>query len=261
MFHLVAHAVAGTRLFQDWTEAQALWDRLARVPGLRALVLMPNHVHLVSAVADARAFDTARRAFARWRNNWRGQAGAVWQERPTVEALPDALHARRTTRYVHLNPCRARLVTCPAAWPFSTHRDALGLSLKPVRKREPDPVAFHAYVSADPSCSVNGTPYPGNRMQTERVPVERLAGAVSELARMPLEQVRARGPERALWISAARSLTSWSGAEIARAVGVHRSQVTRCAPLPAATVAALERALADERFPGLVAGDLRLRHR
>lgn len=36
---------------------------------------------------------------------------------------------------MHPNPCRARLVADPLAWPFSTHRDAVGLAVDPVVPR------------------------------------------------------------------------------------------------------------------------------
>jgi len=75
MLHLVAHAVPGTLLFRDWTEAHALWQRLARVTGVRALVLMPDHVHLVRTCEDPGDFGIALQAFARWRSRWRGRAG------------------------------------------------------------------------------------------------------------------------------------------------------------------------------------------
>ncbi len=261
MFHLVAHAFRGTRLFNCWEEACALWQRLARVPGLRALVLMPDHVHLLSSSGDAHAFDAALRAYAQWRNHRRGVRGRVWEARPPPEALPDRKHARRTLRYVHLNPCRSRLVACPAAWPFSTHRDALGLALSPVREKAPDPVDLHRYISSDPSACVTGTPFPGDALRMDRPDLQALAGAVSELARVPLTRVFQRSPERQLFVGAARALTSWSGVEIARVAGVHPSQVARAGWPPRQVNAKLVRMLADERFPGLAERDPRLRRR
>ncbi len=261
MFHFVAHSTPGTLLFTDWTEARALWQRLRSVPGLRALMLMPNHIHLISSVADERAVTIALRSYARWRNHHRGQHGPVWQPRPPADPLPDPKHARRSIRYLHLNPCRARLVPCPAAWPFSTHRDALGLALDPVRERVSDAPGFHSYVSSDPSVSVTGTPYPGDRLRGDRIPMARLAGAVSELARAPLADVYARPHGRRLLIGVARELTSWSGGDIAVAVGVHRSQVARAPQPPRGVCEQVARMVADERFPGLIDRDPRLRRR
>lgn len=52
------------------------------------------------------------------------------------------------------------MVTDPLSWAFSTHRDACGLALDPVRKRVPDVHRFHRYVSADPTVAVDGTLLP-----------------------------------------------------------------------------------------------------
>ncbi|NOY27076.1 MAG: hypothetical protein GXP62_14500 [Oligoflexia bacterium] len=249
MFHLVAHARPASKLFSDWEEAAALWARLGRVPAIRSMVLMPSHVHLISSMGDPRALDDALRAYALWRNHHRGQRGSVWAPRPPPELLPDPKHIRRTHRYVHLNPCRARLVPCPLAWPFSTHRDALGLTLNPIRPRESNVVAFHDYVSSDPSCKVGGTPYPGDRILTDHLPLQALAGAVSEFARVPLAWVHRSGSVRSLWIGAAKSLTLWSGAHIAREIGVSPATVSSTPKAAHPVATKLARLVADDRFP------------
>src|SRR5687768_8844119 len=51
MFHLVAHATSHTFLFHTWAEGLMLWERiLTEVPRPEALVLMPDHVHLLHDV-------------------------------------------------------------------------------------------------------------------------------------------------------------------------------------------------------------------
>ncbi len=259
MFTFVAHAVHNTRLFADWEEASALWLRIVlRGPGLRGLVLMPNHLHLDSTSGDPKPLDLALRAFALWRNHHRGEAGAVWAARPAPEALSGPKHIRRNLRYLHLNPCRARLVACPAAWPFSTHRDCLGLAAAPARPRVSDPFAFHAYVSGDPSCAVEGTPYPSARLAEDRIPLGRIAAAVSEYLRRPLSEVYAPGKARRTFLAAARSLTDWSGAAIADHAGCSRALVSRTRPLETRAASAIARMAADDRFWGLRDQDPRL---
>ena len=100
-----------------------------------------------------------------------------------AEPLVDATKARRTVRYVHLNPCRAHLAVDPLAWPFSTHRDRLGCAARPVLPQARDPEAFHRYVSSDPSVDPTGTPLPARALATRDL--DRLAEAVSSAARTP----------------------------------------------------------------------------
>jgi len=70
-----------------------------------------------------------------------------------------------------LNPCRDGLVRDPLAWPWSTHRDAVGAVAEPwvtaatlarelARPRNGFEGWLHRYVSADPSVAVTGTPFP-----------------------------------------------------------------------------------------------------
>jgi hypothetical protein len=260
MHTFVAHAVGRTRLFHDWGEAAALWSRITTgVPGVRALVLMPDHLHLDQTSPDGAALGRALRSFARWRNAHRGEAGPVFRRRPAPRALAGRQHVRRNLRYIHLNPCRAGLVRCPLAWPFSTHRDALGLTLSPARERVGEPERFHAYVSADPTCGVVGTALPAHPAGGE-TSLDAVAGAVSELLRVPLPWLCRRGAPRRVFISVARAVTSASTREIAAFAGLDGSGAG-VARVPAAspTVARLvSRVAADPRFPGLVERDPRL---
>lgn len=258
MHHHVAHARG--LAFRDWREGRALWDRIAqRLPGTRAVVLMPDHVHVLATSADPRPFDDGLRAYALWRNRSRGEHGPVWQPHPPVETLANATHHRRSVRYLHLNPCRAGLADCPAAWPLSTHRELLGLAGTAIRERDRDPVAFHAYVSGDPSVHVQGSEYPGGRLCTDRPDLDALAAAVSEWARAPLSSLRQRGRARRTFIGAARALTSWPHAEIAAWARVHKAQISRTPPLSQKAAAAIARMIGDPRFPGLVHRDPRIR--
>ncbi|MCK6505946.1 hypothetical protein L6R53_21595 [Myxococcota bacterium] len=171
---------------------------------------MPDHVHVVVGADAKGALIEAARAFARARA-WRGHRGPLWEEVPPAEPLVDRDKQRRTVRSVHLNPCRARLVDCPLAWPLSSYRDLLGL-----------------------------------------------AGAVSEWRRVPLARLLDHRLERAWLLAAARTMTTWSGAEIARAYGVGGAAVSRARRLRPEEVSVLARLVADPRTPGLVQRDPRL---
>ncbi len=123
MQHIVAHTVPPHWLIHDWHEAAELWRRLQRLGPLRAAVIMPDHVHLVLRSVHWPSWLGCLSGYARWRNHRRDEHGrCVWLPAPPAQAIQSHQHLQTTIRYVHLNPCRAKLVSDPLAWPFSTHR-------------------------------------------------------------------------------------------------------------------------------------------
>lgn len=256
MFHLVARGADGRLLFRTWPEAARLWSVLwTAVPDGVAATLMPDHLHLV-APADVRAaLAQALAGYGRWRNHTRGESGPVIEPLPAAEALVDRDKLRRTVRYVHLNPCRAQLVRDPLAWPFSTHRDAVGLACPPVVRPRPDPAGFHAYVSGDPSVDVGGTPLPDYTRST--ADPEAVLRAVSALWRAPRSALARRGPARTAFLRASRALCPTAGPEVVAALaGTSRSAVFRAAHGDV-DLEPIRRALGDDRFAALGDGDLR----
>ena len=83
---------------------------------LWAYCLMPNHVHLIAVPESAdslrRAIGEAHRRYTRRVNFREGWRGHLWQGRFASFPMDDA-HALAATRYIELNPVRARLVRKP----------------------------------------------------------------------------------------------------------------------------------------------------
>ena len=108
MFHLVARAVGHTLLFRSWREGLHLWDTVVKAaPGLDALCLMPDHIHLLHESDVRERLAAALSGFARWRTAARGVRGPVFQPLPAPEPLVDDEQVRRSVRCVHLDPVRA----------------------------------------------------------------------------------------------------------------------------------------------------------
>lgn len=263
MDHLVAHALDGTLLFRTHEEARALFDLVvATFPDAVAFCVMPDHVHIV---APSGGWDRLRHlvsAYARWRNARRGECGKVWRPVPPPEGLPDSQHLRRTVRYVHLNPCRAGLAADPLAWPWSTHRDATGFAVPPVREREHEPGRFHRWVSGDPSVAVDGTILPEGAWGTVRF--EQVRDAVAGVSRLPASALTRRGPARTLALTAAWVLDVRDARMLAEELQIALSGVYRTvegAPPRSLThrhpaLHACVRAVGDPRFEALAPGDL-----
>jgi REP element-mobilizing transposase RayT len=116
----------------DHELASWLWQRLRTMfPDVLAAVLMPDHLHLLlrdlAEVAQQRLRDLVRAL--RRRNHAAADIRWLPVEMPT--SVPNAKHAARQVRYLHLNPCRDGLAYDPLAWPWSTHRDAVGAVAEP----------------------------------------------------------------------------------------------------------------------------------
>jgi putative transposase len=85
--------------------------------------LMPNHVHLILAPQSeaglAIALSETHRRYSRainFRQHWRG---FLWQGR--FASFPmDGNHVLAAAQYVEMNPVRAKLVSTPEAWPWSS---------------------------------------------------------------------------------------------------------------------------------------------
>lgn len=258
MIHCVARARVGTLLFHTWTEARALWERMKRVPHLGYLVLMPDHVHAAVESKAVDGFARAMQAYAQWRNRSRGERGRVWRS-SAVSPVRGRQHERRTIRYIHLNPTRKGLVQDPLAWPFSTHRDCVGLALPPIRRSVGDPCRFHAQVSSDPTVDPQGTELPSapDSSILEQISLEQILAAVSSLTRTPESGLYRRGPSRVLLVRAAKILTGHSSAEIAEMIGVSRWTVTRTPTHFDRSIRLVRTVLLDPRFALLHEADLR----
>lgn len=217
MFHVVARTLDRRPLWITDAEGVALWDRVLRAcPEPVAVVLMPDHVHVLHRT------DVRTRLAAALSGHTRslGHAGTLVAPLPESHPITDDQKLRRQIRYVHLNPY--------------------------VRA---DPPRFHAWVSADGAVDVAGTELPVERVQLPTP--EEVLHAVSAVTRTPLPELGRRGPPRALYLRAARTLTDASARAIAGLVGTSHSTVLAHPPSTERDVRLVARVAGDPRFPAL----------
>lgn len=260
MFHLVARAVKGRLLFRNHRAAQALWRHVVDAcPGLVALCLMPDHLHLQHPRDVRVSLGAALSGYARWRNARVGRSGPLFETLPEAEPLVDEQKIRRSIRYILLNPCRAGLVRDPLEWAWSTHRDSVGLTAWPACAPARDPSSFHAYVSSDPTVAVDGTLLPyGDARFGAGPPLDLVLEATSALTRTPVSLLVQRGPARSLLLRAARTLTEATTSEVAARIVLDPRTVRRAPSSSDALTRRIERVLGDRRFPLLDDRDLGL---
>jgi len=102
---------------------------------LLAFALMPNHVHLVIQVSPdgspSDAMHWISTSYTRYFNERHQRVGHLYQGRFFSNLVNRDAYLFEVTRYVHLNPVRARLVEQPSAYPWSSYRAYLGLEQDP----------------------------------------------------------------------------------------------------------------------------------
>ena len=87
--------------------------------------LMDNHIHLlVEPVADgnlSKAMEEASKAYAKYFNKKYGRVGHVFQGRFKSFLIQDDRYFFACSRYIDLNPVKARIVDSPKQFPWSGH--------------------------------------------------------------------------------------------------------------------------------------------
>ncbi len=93
---------------------------------IHAYVLMTNHVHLVASPGHVQALprmmQTLGRRYVGWFNFVHRRSGTLWEGRYKATLVDTEAYLFACLRYVELNPVRARMVSAPADYRWSSHR-------------------------------------------------------------------------------------------------------------------------------------------
>lgn len=93
---------------------------------LHAYVLMTNHVHLLLSPCDTEGASTMMQRlgqrYVQYFNRRHGRTGTLWEGRFRSCLVQDERYFLICHRYIELNPVRARMVSAPADYPWSSHR-------------------------------------------------------------------------------------------------------------------------------------------
>jgi hypothetical protein len=219
VLHLVARTRCRDGSLAAFPLAADLWAGLRRAfPDALAAVIMPDHVHVVTSSASAAHARNRMRAVLSGARRHRCGAWLRWEPVPEPVVVADNKHLRRQIRYVVLNPCRSGLARDPLEWLWSTHRDAVGAAVDPwvtgarlASALGEAPVGFsprwHAYISADPSVAIPGTPFPTAARPSDvaRVPLTRIVAASAAAHRVPIAALARRGPSRSTFLGLAQA--------------------------------------------------------
>jgi len=110
-------------------EAQERWGVV-----VHGYCLMTNHYHLEIESPEgplSKPVQWLNQTHASYVNRTAGRDGHLFQGRFKSVVVEADAHLHELTRYVHLNPVRARMVKHPADYRWSSYRDYLGLRRVP----------------------------------------------------------------------------------------------------------------------------------
>jgi len=96
---------------------------------LYAYVLMPNHFHLLleqERFPLSRLMQVLLTGYARWHNLRYQQIGHLFQGRYRALLCAKESYLLELTRYIHLNPVRAKIVESPELYPWSSYQAYVG---------------------------------------------------------------------------------------------------------------------------------------
>ena len=109
---------------------------------VEAVVLLPDHIHWVITLPEGDAdFSTRMRVFKGRFTHWYLEAGAsdtgrsrsrirkrertVWHRRFWEHTIRSRNEFERICNYIHYNPVKHGLVSCPHAWPYSSFEQSV----------------------------------------------------------------------------------------------------------------------------------------
>jgi len=133
-YHVIARGNRQQPIFHGEEEYQkfldSLGDNVSRYHfHLYAYVLMPNHFHLLleqEAFPLSRLMQVLLTGYAHWHNRRYRQIGHLFQGRYRALLCAKESYLLELTRYIHLNPVRAKIVKSPELYPWSSYQAYLG---------------------------------------------------------------------------------------------------------------------------------------
>jgi putative transposase len=134
LYHVTSRGWERRLVVRDDRDRQrwlGLLDRVATrcVWRVFAWVLMGNHFHLYLRTPQANlsaGMHDLNSGYASGFNRRHHRCGALFQGRFKAVLVEDDSHALELTRYIHLNPVRARIVDRPEEYGWSSYQDFLG---------------------------------------------------------------------------------------------------------------------------------------
>jgi putative transposase len=139
VYHVTSRGNERSTIFRDDSDRRRFLEFLGRVVtrerwALHAHCLMGNHYHLLLETPLgnlSRGMQRLNGRYTQYFNVRHRRAGHLLQGRFKAILVERDAHLVELTRYVVLNPVRARIVPAAERWPWSNYRATAGLATKP----------------------------------------------------------------------------------------------------------------------------------
>jgi REP element-mobilizing transposase RayT len=260
LYHVTARGNARQPIFRDDDDRRAFVENLGRVCEryswrIWAWCLMDKHFHLLLETAQAtlsRGMREVNGVYTQAFNRRHRRVGQVLQGRYKAVLVDKERYLLEVSRYVVLNPVRARVVRSAADWPWSSYRATVGRTTAPDWLASSETLAMfgtdrsaarRAYAhfvaagvgAADLDSAVRNQVYLGDEAFAERM--ARKAGQKVTNGKVPRRRRNVKSlaayarefADRDTAIAAAWASGAYTQPEIGEHFGLHYSTVSRIA--------------------------------
>lgn len=139
LYHVTARGDRREDIFEDDEDRKLFLETLGEVIAqfnwvCYAWCLMDNHYHLLIQTPDGNLSKGMRQlngVYTQASNRRHKRVGHLFQGRFKAILVDSDTYLLELSRYVVLNPVRARMVRKPGSWPWSSYRASVGLELAP----------------------------------------------------------------------------------------------------------------------------------
>lgn len=135
-YHLMERGIRRQAIYSDYTDYQTFLAILKRSLKkysctLHAFCLMTNHFHLLLETSDTPVGSFMKHlacTYATYYNRKYSYLGHLFEGRYCSGLVKDDSYFLQTSRYIHLNPVKAQIVSYPEDYTWSSYRTFLGLA-------------------------------------------------------------------------------------------------------------------------------------
>ena len=133
-YHIYNRAVEDNLLFNDEENYRFFISKIQKYlpdsTNVLAYCLMPNHYHLIVQIKNCGFPSSMRRlalSYVVAYNSFYDRKGHLFSGRYQRKHVEDLRYLLHLSRYIHLNPVKAKLVKKAKEWIFSSYREYIGL--------------------------------------------------------------------------------------------------------------------------------------
>lgn len=129
-YHVMSRGNRRTSLFKDESDYLRFLECISRAKGIYAftihsLCLMTNHFHMSIETADVELWKIMQKILHPYSMDFNQKykyTGHVFESRYTDCLIKDERYFLEVSRYIHLNPVKARMVRDPLSYDYSSYR-------------------------------------------------------------------------------------------------------------------------------------------